>query len=309
MTYVKRLVAMRRIPDMPVSAAGAFALLGAILLLNAMIPSARAQTSPPVPMSTSNAPFKNWYQGFEQGTQGWYDAGTAGPLGWCGNIATVAPGDRTPDDPRPSAGTAYATVTFGACNAFWGGLGVLGGAPYGPGPELALYSTRWPTAGYVTELDVYLDPAWSGNFQGNFAFAGSSPNTLVQYAATIFPTTPGAEVFHTGPHYFINVDAVPGEQALSVLGYRVEDAGWYTLRFIFSDDAGAVTVAAQIDDTGGRVLGHVDSVAAQELVGPFKIPDTRVLNTAEYGSGHVWFFDIALGVDLAIDEHRVRRGR
>ena len=33
------------------------------------------------------------------------------------------------------------------------------------------------------------------------------------------------------------------------------------------------------------------------------------LPTAEYGSGHVWFFDIALGLQLPIDEHRVRRGR
>ena len=276
----------------------------------ALAPAAQAMETPPVPMSRSAAPFVNWHQGFEHGTDGWYDASTAGALGWCGGIQQVTPENRGTAGLTPSAGRSYAVASSGFCNEFWSNqLPGLFGAPYAPGPELALYSAEWPRAGYVTELDVYLDPSWSGNYSGNFAFAGSSPDKLVQYAATIFPLeyTPGTP--HFGPHYFVTVDALDGEEALEVAGHTIREAGWYTFRFVFSDEDGSVRVDFELDDRSGRTLARSESVQPTLLGGPFQFPYPDPVPAADYGSGHVWFFDIAFGLGLPIDEHRVRRGR
>lgn len=283
----------------------ALALVGSCLA--SASPFANANGRVLAPMANSNSWFVNWHQGFEHNSAGWYDASTAGPLGWCGEIKTVSSrGRKGGEAPAPSAGRGYATVQMGGCNEFWP---VPFGAPYAPGPEQALYSGAWPDSGYVTELDIYLDPEWSGDFQGGFAFAGSSPNALIQYAATIFPTTPDDDPFHTGPHYFVEVEAVPGEEALTVAGERIESAGWYTFRFVFDDVGGSVQVDFELSARKGPLLVVEENVEPVELFGPFKAPFMEELSTAEYGSGHVWFFDIALGLKLPIDEHRVRRGR
>ena len=282
-------------------------VLGCGLLTASLTASANSRVL--APMVNSNAEFVTWHQGFEHNAAGWYDAKTDGPLGWCGNIDTVSSRGRKGAAPAPSAGTGYATVRLGACNEFWTKLMVPAGAPYGPGPEQVLYSGAWPESGYVTELDIYLDPAWSGNFQGNFAAAGSSPNAVIQYAATIFPTDPDAEPFHTGPHYFVEVEAIPNQEALSVAGQRIEKAGWYTFRYVFSDLGGHVNVDFELSKRKGPVLAEIVDIIPVELMGPFKVPYMKPLMTEEYGSGHVWFFDIAFGLELPIDEHRVRRGR
>ena len=284
---------------------GITALVGALALTAQIATEAR----PLGPMVKSNAPFVAWHQGFEHDTSGWYDNSTNGPVGWCGGIEAVTTRPGPVDGVSPSAGTGYAKATMGLCNAFWTELEVPFGAPYAPGPGLALYSSEWPTAGYVTELDIWLDPAWSGVYEGNFAFAGSSPDTLVQFATTIFPLDPDAEPFHTGPHYFVNVDAVPGSAALVVGDHTVTTAGWYRFRFLFSEEGGEARVDFELAERRGPVLTRIDDIAPVNLLGPFKAPFAAPLPTDAYGSGHIWFFDIALGLELPIDEHRVRRGR
>lgn len=279
----------------------------AVVAVGAVGPVGEAQAG--APMANSNAPFVTWHQGFEHDTAGWYAADTEGLLGWCGGIEQVSSRGRGGAALAPSAGTGYATVSLGLCNDFWTSAGVPFGAPYGPGPDLALYSEAWPQGGYVTELDIYLDPAWSGAYQGNFAFAGSSPNAVVQYAATVFPTDYQPGDIHPGPHYFVEVLAVEDETALEVAGQRVEEAGWYTFRFVFSDVAGQVWVDFELAERSGGTLAVVENVAPVLLWGPFKVTYGEELPTAEYGSGHAWFFDVASGLALPIDEHRVRRGR
>jgi hypothetical protein len=296
---------LQKISKRPVRSLLALALVGSFLASTS--PLANANSRVLAPMANSNAWFVNWHQGFEHNSAGWYDASTEGPLGWCGEIKTVSSrGRKEGAAPAPSAGKGYATVQVGGCNEFWP---VPFGAPYAPGPEQALYSSAWPNSGYVTELDIYLDPEWSGDFQGGFEFAGSSPNALIQYAATIFPTMPDDDPFHTGPHYIVDVEAVPDEEVLTVAGERIEAAGWYTFRFVFDDVGGQVQVDFELAARKGPILVVEQNLAPVELIGPFKAPFVEELPTADYGSGHVWFRDIALGLKLPIDEHRVRRGR
>lgn len=253
-------------------------------------------------ITSENAAFPVWHQGFNSDTEGWFSADTPDALGWCGSIDQQ---DRKTGSHTPSAGRGYATVSIGACNAFWSALGVPFGAPYGAGPNQSLYSDSWPVAGYVTDLDVFLDPTWSGRYAGNFF----SPNTIIQYAATIFSTTPDEGPFHTGPHYLVPVDAVPGEEALSIFGHRVTEAGWYTFRFRFSDEEGSVRVDFTLAERRGGTLITRSSIPPTELAGPVQMPFVDPLPTSGYGSGHVWFYDVAAGLQLPIDEHRVRLGR
>ncbi|MEJ2602935.1 MAG: hypothetical protein P8172_06535 [Gammaproteobacteria bacterium] len=120
--------------------------------------------------------------------------------------------------------------------------------------------------------------------------------------------TPTGDV-HTGPHWFVPVDAVPDRAALNVFGATIERAGWYTFRFRFADEEGSVRVDFQLEDRAGNTLTMAEDLAPVELQGPFKVPYAGALPTTGYGSGHVWFFDVAWGLGLPIDEHRVRRGR
>lgn len=266
-----------------------------LMLLGAGMVSPTAATS--AATLQSQAPFPVWNQGFNHDTEGWYDAETAGALGWCGSIERQT---RSTGGQRPSAGRAYATVEGGPCNEFWSSQGVPYGGPYGPGPEQTLASV-WPNAGYVTELDLYLDPAWSAEYSGAL-----SAGTLVDYGATIFPLDPEPGPAHTGPHYFVGVEAA--EDALVVQGHPVTSAGWYTFRFVFADDDGHVEVAFELHERHGGLLTE-QVIQPVRLEGPVKVPFTQELLTPEWGSGYVWFFDIAPGLQLPIDEHRVRPGR
>lgn len=312
------------------SPAVAIVLTGAVASLSACgaeLPtttSAEAQTREDLatPVASGQAPsssaFRAWHQGFESGTEGWYDAGTEGALGWCGSIEAVEASPRRTGDPAPSVGRGYAEVRGGGCNGYWSALGIPGGAPYAPGPDAALYSGRWPDAGYVSEVDVYLDPAWSGRALGTLGLVlrpTPYPNAILQVAATIMPRSYQLGTPHASPHWFAPVEAVPGEAALTVLGYRIGEAGWYTFSFLFGEADGEVEAAFELRGRRGPVLMRVDGLPARALAGPFKAPVTERLSVDDYGVGHLWFFDapVELGtfepVTVAIDEHRVRPGR
>ena len=119
---------------------------------------------------------------------------------------------------------------------------------------------------------------------------------------------------HPAPHWFAPVEAIPGEAALSVLGHRIEEAGWYTFRFVFSEVDGEVEAAFELRGRSGPLLTRVDPLAPEALAGPFKVPFADALPVEAYNVGHLWFFDAPLElatfgpVPVAIDEHRVRPG-
>lgn len=248
----------------------------------------------------SDAPVLDFHQGFDHDTEGWYDGGDDAPWGWCGTLEQVD--GRDGPAPRPSAGRGYALASAGPCNDHWSQF-LPGGAPYAPGPGGSLLSDEWPAGGYVTELDVYLDPSWSGAYEGTL-----SPNSIVQLGATVFELDYQIPDFHPFPHWIVSVDALPDQEALAVFDRRIDEAGWYTFRFAFSGEDGEVEAAFELRDRRGDVLARVELEPLQ-LSGPAIEPFEGGLPTAEYGSGHVWFFDIASGLQLPIDEHRVRQGR
>lgn len=254
----------------------------------------------------SNAAFKNWKQGFNHGTDGWYGMETPGGLGWCGTIEQVARGN---GDVLSSTGRAYAAVTQGTCNGLWNspppdgfGSGLVG-APWAPGPGFAALFNPMPADGYVMELDVYLDPAYEavGPASGTFVFeAGSGPSlwegAVIGYSASFFELSSGAFNYLWMPVW-------EGDGELLVDSYRVTEAGWYTFRFVFSDDAGSLAVDFELADrTGGTLFTR--SMNSTYFGGA----PVSGFDPANVATGYTWFTSVSRGLELPIDEYRVRRG-
>ena len=63
-----------------------------------------------------------------------------------------------------------------------------------------------------------------------------------------------------------------GERALTVADARIEEAGWYTFRFIFSDVAGEVWVDFELAERSGVTLAVVENLAPVDMAGPYKLP-------------------------------------
>ncbi|MGD8322230.1 MAG: hypothetical protein PVJ02_17395 [Gemmatimonadota bacterium] len=220
-------------------------------------------------MMNSAAPFQAWHQGFNHGTGGWIGSETAGPGGWCGTIEARSTGD---GPLAPSAGSGYAVVRHGPCNDYWAGAFPAGSGPYSPG---AGYGTAWPEGGWVAQLDVYLDPGQVGEGETLFTLAAS------------------VDLLQEGEFHYFFVPVTGTSDGLSVDGIRVTDAGWYTFRHVFSDEDGALRDTFELA-RGQQVMGSSST-------------DTG-LDPADVSSGYLWFVAIKDGVDLPIDEHRVRRG-
>lgn len=260
-----------------------------------------AAESPAAAGESSSAIFPTTHQGFNHGTDGWFGGETAGAVGWCG---TIEQQDRGSDDVTPSAGNGYATVEQGPCNAFWTGLfgPDLVNGPWAPGADFSNFSDSWPVAGYVTELDIYLDPEWQANPPPlpsvNF-FAPSG--TVFTYAVTVreLSSPKEAAVFH---YFFVPV--LPGGNGLSILGHDVTEAGWYTFRHLLRDEGGQLAVDFELAERRGRTL-FTEPIMTRFYSG---LP-TADLDPTTLGSGYNWLPAIAHGLALPIDEHRVRPGR
>lgn len=267
-------------------------------------------------MTKSSAPFKVWHQGFNGDTDGWFGAETPGELGWCGSIEQV---NRSDGAVRPSAGRGHAIVSQGSCNELWnsnpadGGFGPgLDGAPWAPGPEFSAFSGTWPTDGYVMELDIYLDPAWTAASleEGTFVFEPGvftmPPSGDAVVNETIFAYSVSFMHLEDDSFRYLWVQVEPGDGELLVGAdeHPITQAGWYTFRHVFRNDAGDLAVDFELADRQGGTL-HSESPATTLFSGE-QVSDFSATNV---GSGYAWFTSISPGLDLPIDEYRVRRGQ
>lgn len=256
-------------------------------------------------MTNSNAPFQTWHQGFNHDTEGWYGGETEGVLGWCGEIEHV---DRRESDLEPSAGRGYATVAQGECNEHWDEVfsppgATLVNGPYAPGPDFALFSETWPTSGLATELDIYLDPTWTANplEPGTVNFFAPSGTVFTYLASLRLLDSPADE---NATFMYFGVAVFPDNGALSILDHSVTEAGWYTFRHVFRDEGGELAVDFQLVQRNGGIL-FTEPLETEFFSGE---PTSSFVST-DLGSGYLFFPAISPGIQLPIDEHRVRQGR
>lgn len=232
-------------------------------------------------MTNSEAPFQAWQQGFEHDTEGWVTQEDPGPFGWCGTIERA---DGRTGPIAPSAGSGYAIVEHGACNDFYQPFFPDGSAPASADPDL--FSTTFPTGGYVNQVDVYLDPGWEDGT--GFGYAVS-----FQVLDEDFPNF---------RYFFLPVSKADG--TLSVAGREVDEAGWYTFRHRFTaDEEGALAVAFELARQGETLFTQGTGLT---LLTGERASDFDASNTS---NGYIWFVSISDGLGLAIDENQVRRGR
>ncbi|MFD2518353.1 hypothetical protein [Salinimicrobium flavum] len=226
-----------------------------------------------------NAEFPTYHQGFNHDLHPWADSSIEGFWGWCGSIELQT---RKSSDLAPSAGQGFATVMNGTCNEYWSAE-FESSAPATFDEDL--WSSSWPSSGFIHELDIYLDPAM---YDEGAAFTYT--NSLY-YPALAYPFI-----------YFV-VDVVKTGEVLTVDGYPVEEAGWYTFRMVNdSDSMGMLSVDFELLDKG-RLL-YTASID-QTMYGE----ETSDFEAAKLGSGYIWFVSIAEGVELPIDEYRLRPGK
>lgn len=226
--------------------------------------------------------FPTFHQGFNDSVWPWADNSTEGFWGWCGTIELQ---DRTSGDLKPSAGKGYATIMFGACNDYW--VENFGAASAPATFDDSLWSSFWPDSGFIHELDIYLDPDDFSFEDGNaFVYANS-----LYYPALEYPFI----------YFAVSVDILNGQ--LMVGEYAVEKEGWYTFRQVYSsNEEGELVVNFELTDNG-RVFytTPIDSTLGGE--------ETSSYMTSGLGSGYIWFANLAEGVELAIDEYRLRPGK
>jgi hypothetical protein len=216
-------------------------------------------------------------QGFEQNTQGWITDDIEGPVGWCGDITRYERGDGPVE---PSKGNGYAVVENGACNEYWmnNGFQVSGPyAPFGGG-----FSESWPQSGFVTELDIYLDPGWQD---------GASFNYYVSLRL----------LSENEFRYFVLPVAKAGG-SLNAAGYEVSEAGWYTFRVKFREVGGQLAVNFQLAQHGQVLFAKPLTATA------FTGEDPASFDVSDVGTGYSWFDAISGGLQLPIDQHKYRPG-
>lgn len=265
----------------------------------------------PESMTNSNADFPVFHQGFEHNTEPWVDQDDEGLLGWCGTIERIDRRDGV--DPAPSAGRGYATVENDGCNGFYRGIfgEAFTSAPAsGPNPDLS--STRFPESGFVQQVDIYLDPEHpAGNEtavigpDGGFAVTGTD-DVVFNYANSLCVLgedgTCPLDAFENVDFRYFAVQVTKENEDLFVAGREVKEAGWYTFRHVFGSDDGALTVDFELVKDGRALF--TESIESTFLSGEA----TSDLEVSDLGSGYVWFVSVADGLELPIDEHRLRPG-
>lgn len=255
-------------------------------------------------MLNSKAPFPVLNQGFNNNLTPWVDQSVAGPGGWCGNITLASFKD---SDIKPSAGKGFAYASNGGCNDFWSGVfGPIFTSGPASGPNPNLLSSTFPESGFVQELDVYLDPEYPSGVstaifdpKGVFSPIGDE-NVVFTYANSVCLV---CDLASFQPLYFA-ISVVKNNGNLLVDGYKVHEKDWYTFRQVFASNAeGKLTVEFELVKNG--IPLHTKVIETTFLS---KLP-TSSFETDGLGNGYIWVVSIAEGLQLPIDENRMRPGK
>jgi len=259
----------------PIRPLSAIALLGALMAISAQA------SAPPGP----------YFNGFEKNTNGWFNEGGAitrepsgyvSPSGYASGIASASGGYHARLEVDPSPGT---------CSSASGNHPIY----YGPLTNWGGYSSTFPSGGYKTQLDIYLDVTWAishpdarfdwssaindpgGNFRRDFVFnAGTDPLGLPQFVIS-------------GGNNSTRCGADPSDPGhMPIL---ITQSGWYTFEHSFNGtQGGALSVTMTITQKStGTVMGTWVRSDPSDVVG-----------VTVGGNRYGWFVQNEIA-DLAVD--------
>jgi hypothetical protein len=207
----------------------------------------------------------SWSQGFESDTDGWLENDPAA------RIARVA------------SGTAGITSASGSNHAVMTGEGMF--------TRFGSYAKEWDGT-WTAEVDVYLDPAWNAGdgFDYSVAANGSDGNHQRDFIFHVTKDTSTGDLL-VGASNNTNFD--PREDLESLANHAmVTEAGWYTLRHTFYDDAGQLAVDLDLIDASGAVVFSETRSDSSDLI-------------PEVGGNRYGWFTAMKGIELAVDSARI----
>jgi hypothetical protein len=279
--------------------------LPGLLLLVALMTLAAQAAAPPGP----------YFNGFEKNTDGWFDSTS----GHYGNLTRqpsgYSNGGGYADGISSAAGQWHARLVGQPCfttpnqdcagpNTNWGG-----------------YSSTFPSGGYLTQVDIYLDVTWADGhrdyrFDWSSAINTNAPTTppsflrdFVFNAGTSLPLEPAGFWINSSTNAFRsgafpenpcpNPPNPPPAMACRAPVF-INTSGWYTFRHTFRDDAGSLAVDFDIfQQSSGTPVAHwtIHAGDSMSTVGGNRygwfaneeIPDLAIDNSLRTGlchSGH-----------------------
>ena len=236
-------------------------------------------------MANSMALFPTWQQNFQHDIEGWEYQGA----GWCGSMERVEArrGGSAGSAISPSVGSAFARIAHSDCSDGWEVI-----FPDGSGPASSVMpeGESFPDAGYVMDLDIYLDPDWDDG-------------TAFEYSASFRVLDQDSPAHFR--YYMHDVAAADG--VLTIDGHSVSEAGWYTFRHRFAaDDDGMLAVHFEVRKGGQQVFSEELPMVVDFAVGA--VP-TNSFPVSNVGNAYLWFPSLTAGLELAIDRQMMRLGR
>ena len=256
----------------------------------------------PARADTPPGPFFN---GFEKNTAGWFDSSNGGDGTITRRASGYSNGGGYADGIASATGNWHARLTGDSCDR------TPATNCYGPFTRWGGYSATFPTGGYLTQVDIYLDVDWSkthldyrfdwdssindsnGNFLQDYVFnAGTNPTSTGGYFVNASTNATRSGAFPENP--CPSPSAPPNTCRTPVL---IMVSGWYTFRHTFRNDAGSLAVDFDIlqKSTGATVAhwtilpGHAISAVGGNRYGWFvieEISDLPIDNSLRTGLCH-----------------------
>ena len=207
----------------------------------------------PVVVASANAPPGPYFNGFETDTAGWFNLSgatiTGRPSGYSTGIGGYASGIASAD------GNAHARLGIdpspGTCAS--------GGGPQpvftGPYTNWGGYSSIFPTGGYTTRVDVYLDVPWAlANPDRRFDWSSAINNTSGAHRRDfVFNVGTDALGFvMSGSNNATRCGADPANPGRTPI--HITTSGWYTFEHMFTGvPGGPLTVILRVMPAGTNV--------------------------------------------------------
>lgn len=173
------------------------------------------------------------FEGFED--PGWIAGADSG--NWQGSVT------------RAVSGTNGITSATGVAHA-------LVGTGSGSYTRLGGYNSAFGQ-GFVTSLDVYLDPTWAAGqgFEWSAAANKQDGNHLRDFIWHVGVVSGKGLLVNTSNNTDFSVNAWKLENENGGAYVTVGGAGWYTLENVFYDNGGILAVDYNLKDSGGTIVG------------------------------------------------------
>jgi hypothetical protein len=243
-----------------------------------------------VASAAADAPPGPYFNGFETNTAGWFNFSGA-------TITRV---------PSGYVSSGYATGISSASGSYHARLGIdpspdtcaSGGGPqpiyYGPYTNWGGYSSIFPTGGYKTRVDIYLDVEWAKtHLDKRFDWSSAINNTSGQHRRD-FVFNAGTDALGfvvSGGNNATRCGAFPADPGHAPV--HIVTSGWYTFEHDFTGLAGGALVV---------VMRIIDQATNTPVPGAtwIRSDPTDIIGVTVGGNRYGWFVQNEID-DLAID--------